>query len=147
MAKRYAIDELERIAKEFSALFEDSEYAYIIVENSVALRKTILNAMAKAGYDNIVEAKDGMDAIMAARKVEGKIVFISELNLPVMDGLQMITQIKKDDKLKDSPVIFMSAETKKDRIIGAIKSGAAAYLKKPFDPSVVIEKLNSLGFA
>lgn len=144
MAKRYTESDLEQIDQQWRALFESQDITYLLVENSIALRKTVFNALQAAGCENIAEAKDGMEAIMALRKLEGRPVIITELNLPTMDGLAMLKQLRSDDATKDIPVILTSAEGRKERIVQAIKYGVQGYIKKPFETQVLLAKLQEL---
>lgn len=145
MAKKYTPAELESIDEQWRALFGEQEFVYVLVDNSVALRKTLANALQAAGCEAIVEAKDGMEAVMAIKKLEGKPVVITELNLPVMDGVQMLKQLRGAPGTKEIPVILVSAESRKEKIVRAIKHGVTAYLKKPFQPDTLIAKLKELG--
>jgi two-component system, chemotaxis family, chemotaxis protein CheY len=144
MAKRYTEEELKQLDDQFKALIEDRVWAYLVVEPSLAARRALVNALKKAGAETILEAKDGMDALLVVKKAGAGVVAVTELNMPVMDGLEFMRQFRADPMFASCPVIFMSAETRKEKIIAAVKSGAAAYLKKPFEPQVLVEKLQSL---
>lgn len=144
MAKHYTDEELKSIDEEFCRLLAEKGWRYLIVDSSLAFRKTLANTLIKAGAEELLEAKDGMEAIMLLKKAPAGIVTITELNLPVMDGLALLRKVREDEQLAQGPVIIMSAETRKDRIVAAIRGGAAAYLKKPFPPEVLIAKLKEL---
>ncbi len=144
MAKRYTDDELERIDQEFRALLQGQEWAYLLVDNSTVQRKILMNALKSEECENILEAKDGAEALRIAEKSDKQIAVIAELNLPVMDGIKLMLGFRKIERYRKCPVILMSAETDKTRIVAAIKAGASAYLKKPFNPETLVEKLKSL---
>ena len=143
MAKKFTNEDLEKLDEQFRALVEGQSRVYLVIDPSVALRRTLANAIQKAGGETL-EAKDGMDGLMAAGKATGAVVAIAELNMPVMDGLEFMRQFRSDKRYAGCPVILMSSENKKERILAAVKGGANAYLKKPFDPPALVEKLQSL---
>jgi len=144
MGKRYTDDELDRLDRSFQSLLEEKEWTYLVIDNSIAMRKTLVKALQTAGCLKILEAKDGMEGIMALKDVHGALLTLVELNVPVLDGIQFLQQLHTNPQFRDAPVIIMSAESRKDRIIQAVRAGAAAYLKKPFPAEALIEKLKSL---
>ena len=144
MAKRYTEEELQKIEMDFRSLFEDTERAYLVVDQSIAARKMISNALRSAGCEIIMEAKDGVDAMMKAREHPRGLVVITEVNLPMVNGLALLQQIREDDELGETPVLVVSAESRKEVIVAAVRGGAKAYLKKPFEPDTITGKLQEL---
>lgn len=146
MAKKFTVDELGQIEEQFRALVDDAVWTCLFLDNSIALRKTLVNAVRKAGCEETLEAKDGMEALMLAKKAKaGKLAVVMEINnLPVIDGIAFLKQFRQLQEFKSCPVIIASTESKKPRIVEAIRAGANAYLKKPFDPQVLVDKLKEL---
>ncbi len=144
MAKRYTGEELQEIQRQFKDLVEDKIWTILLVDPSTILRRTLAMALKKAGGENVLEAKDGSEGMALARQAGGAVVAVAELNLPGMDGIELVRQFRADASLANSLVIIMSAESRKERIIEAVKAGVAGYLKKPFEPQVLVDKLKSL---
>ena len=144
MAKKYSLDDLKKIDSQFLALLDSKTWSYLIVDPSPSFRRTLANTLQRAGAQNVSEAKDGVDALIQLQKIEGDVVTITELNTAELDGLALLQKMRADPKLAKMPIIFMSAENRKERIIAAIKGGAAAYLKKPFPPDAIVSRLESL---
>lgn len=146
MARRFRVDDLNAIDKQFQDLLDEKDYTIVLVEGSVVMRKTLCNALRQAGADKLVEAGNGIDALSLLRSAQGARVVVSELNLPAFDGLQILQEIRSAEDLSDVPILFMSSEVRKERIVAAIKGGAKAYLKKPFKPEALVDKLRELGY-
>ena len=144
MAKRYAEKDLQEIDEAFRQLVEGQAYVYLVADPALSFRRSIFNSLQKAGCEEVLEAKDGIDALAQAQKQKKTVVCMAELNLPKADGLQLTQKLRALPGQEQSVVILMSAETRKERIIAAIKSGANGYLKKPFEPQVLLDKLKSI---
>ncbi|MNY69184.1 Chemotaxis protein CheY [compost metagenome] len=69
---------------------------------------------------------------------------MSDWNMPNLDGLDMLKQIRADDNLKHLPVLMVTAEAKKENIIAAAQAGANGYVVKPFTAAILEEKLNKI---
>ncbi len=86
------------------------------------------------------EAEDGAAALNKLRN--GRFDFVvSDINMPNMNGFQLLKEIKSDDKLKHIPVLMVTAEARKEDIVLAAQSGAAGYIVKPFTKATLEDKL------
>jgi len=144
MAKRYTVEELQAIQRQFKELVEDKIWTIIIIDPSTLLRRSLAMALKKAGAENVLEAKDGLEGLTMARQAGGAVAAVAELNLPSLDGIEFVRQFRADASLANGLVVLMSAESRKERIIEAVKTGAAGYLKKPFEAQLLVDKLKSL---
>ncbi len=144
MAKRYTEQELDQIERDFRALVSQEDRIHLVIDESLTRRKALVNALKKAGCTKVEEAQDGMEALDKLKNTSGRVVPIVELNNSVMDGIQFMKHFRSLEAFADCPVILTSGETRKERIVAAIKAGATAFLKRPFQPDALIEKLKGL---
>ncbi len=142
-AKRYTEDELNQIEAQFKSLLDSQDRVYIVGESSMAFRKMVVNALKAAGCDKIIEARDGMEALNALKKVGLNGISIIDLKMPVVDGVKYLVTVRKDETLKTAPIFIMSTETRKSIVIALIRAGATGYLVKPFDAKALVDKLSA----
>lgn len=121
----------------------DKNLRFLVVDDFATMRRIVRNLLQDLGYKNVEEAEDGQDALAKLRSEKTDFV-ISDWNMPNMDGLQMLTEIRKDDALKALPVLMVTAEAKKENIIAAAQAGANGYVVKPFTAAILEEKLNKI---
>ncbi len=113
---------------------------FLVVDDFSTMRRIVRNLLKELGYANVDEAEDG--AIGLAKLKGGDFEFvISDWNMPNMDGLMMLIQIRKDPQLASLPVLMVTAEAKKENIIAAAQAGANGYIVKPFTAATLDEKL------
>lgn len=115
----------------------------LVVDDFPTMRRIVRTLLKELGFSNVEEAEDGQDALGKLRKDRYELV-VSDWNMPNLDGLEMLKQIRADDALKDLPVLMVSAEAKKDNIIAAARAGASGYVVKPFTAATLEEKLNKI---
>lgn len=116
----------------------------MIVDDSPAMRKMIMRDIVEIrnnDNDNYYEAEDGIEALELLENNEINIVFL-DWNMPRLDGLEFVYNIRKDNKLKDLIIIMITHENKQDKIMEAIKAGVDAYIVKPFTVDSLWEKIN-----
>ena len=114
----------------------------LLVDDSSTMRKIISRSLRQAGLDfgEILEAGDGLEALAVLEKESVDIV-LSDINMPNMNGFQLLAEIKGDDKLKHLPVLMVTAEARKEDIVAAAQGGAAGYIVKPFTKATLEEKV------
>lgn len=117
-------------------------YTIMVVENSVAVRNLIKFELEESGY-KIIEAKDGEDAL---KKMSPDVNMVfTDLNMPVMDGLELIKKIRADSRFKFLPVIVVTTESrtsaKKEK---AKAAGATAWISKPFKPTQLLSLVKKI---
>jgi len=106
------------------------------------MRRIIINTLKRAGYADVTEASDGKDAL-AKLKVDKFNFVITDWNMPEMDGLTFVTNIRKTPEYKDLPILMVTTRSVKDDIIEAMKAGVNNYIVKPFTPETLKEKIES----
>ena len=120
-------------------------YNILIVDDSETVRAVISRTLEMAGapISNIYEAANGEEALRLLREHWIDLVF-SDINMPVMTGVEMIEHMQHDDLLKTVPVVVVSTEGSKTRIDNLMNKGVKAYIRKPFTPEKLKEILDSL---
>ena len=114
----------------------------MIVEDSSSLRTVVGIALKNAGYD-VVEACDGKDALS---KLEGRKfnLIVSDVNMPNMDGITFVTQLKQIPTYKFTPVIMLTTEADDAKKAAGKAAGARAWVLKPFQPPVLLDAIAKL---
>lgn len=114
----------------------------MIVDDSASLRQVVSIALKGAGYDTL-EACDGKDALgkLAGRKVH---LIISDVNMPVMDGISFVREVKKSVEHRFTPVIMLTTEAGQDRKQLGQEAGAKAWVVKPFQPAQMLTAVSKL---
>lgn len=117
----------------------------LIIDDSNTMRKIVTRSLRQAGldFDAILEAADGQAAldVLAGETVD---IILSDINMPVMDGIEFLRQKQADAKIKDIPVVMITTEAGADILDEAKSLGAAGSIKKPFTPDQIQETLGSL---
>lgn len=121
----------------------DKNLNFLVVDDFSTMRRIVRNLLKELGYANVEEAEDGVDALDRLRA--GKFDFVvSDWNMPNLDGLSMLKEIRADGALQSLPVLMVTAEAKKENIIAAAQAGASGYVVKPFSAATLEEKLNKI---
>ncbi|CAL61480.1 chemotaxis response regulator CheY [Herminiimonas sp. NPDC097707] len=113
---------------------------FLVVDDFSTMRRIVRNLLKELGYTNVDEAEDGVMALSKLRSETFDFV-VSDWNMPNMDGLTMLQQIRADPALSKLPVLMVTAEAKKENIIAAAQAGANGYVVKPFTAATLDEKL------
>lgn len=121
----------------------DTSKKFLVVDDFSTMRRIVKNLLKELGYNNVEEAEDGADALNKLRAGSFDFV-ISDWNMPNMDGLTLLKEIRADGRLKDTPVLMVTAEATKDNIIIAAQAGASGYVVKPFTAATLGEKLDKI---
>lgn len=113
---------------------------FLVVDDFSTMRRIVRNLLKEIGYGNADEAEDGAAAL--AKLKGGRFDFVvSDINMPNMNGFDLLRSIRADDALKALPVLMVTAEAKKEDIITAAQAGASGYIVKPFTKATLEEKL------
>ncbi|HEY9381187.1 MAG TPA: chemotaxis response regulator CheY [Burkholderiales bacterium] len=115
----------------------------MIVDDFSTMRRIVRNLLKELGYNNADEAEDGVVALSKLRGGAFEFV-VSDLNMPNMNGFELLRQIRADAELKHLPVLLVTAEAKKEDIVTAAQIGASGYIVKPFTKATLEEKLNKI---
>ena len=116
---------------------------FLIVDDFSTMRRIIRGLLKEAGYVDADEAEDGHIAMQKLQAGHFDCV-ITDINMPNMNGFQLLEAIKEDEKLKSTPVLMITAEASKDDVIKAAKLGASAYIVKPFSKAILEDKIHKL---
>ena len=107
------------------------------------MRRIVRNLLKESGYTEADEAEDGVAALSKLRNSKFDFV-VTDINMPNMNGFELLTEIKKDEKLKHLPVLMVTAEARKEDIVMAAQGGAAGYIVKPFTKATLEDKLANI---
>ena len=119
------------------------EMKFLVVDDFSTMRRIVRGLLKESGCMNVEEAEDGSVALQMLRN--GKFDFVvSDINMPVMNGFELLSAIKKDPSLKHLPVLMVTAEARKEDIVKAAQEGAAGYIVKPFTKATLEEKVQKI---
>ncbi|EPC04278.1 chemotaxis protein CheY [Litchfieldella anticariensis FP35 = DSM 16096] len=121
----------------------DKNMSILVVDDFPTMRRIVRSLLKELGFTNVEEAEDGQDGLSKLKTGNFEFV-VSDWNMPNLDGLEMLKQIRADDALKHLPVLMVTAEAKKENIIAAAQAGANGYVVKPFTAATLEEKLNKI---
>ena len=121
----------------------DTHIKILVVDDFATMRKVIRNLLKQVGYENIVEAEDGVTAlrVLKSQKVD---LIVSDWNMPNMTGLELLKAVRADEDLKSTPFLMVTAEALQDNVIAAVKAGVSNYIVKPFTAEVLNDKIKKI---
>ncbi len=111
----------------------------LVVDDSQIMRRIIVSVLKKCGVDDVAEVTNGQEAVdfLAQSKDVGLVLL--DWNMPVMSGIEALAKIRTTNKAL--PIVMVTTESEKEKVVEAIKAGANDYLLKPFSPQDVQDKL------
>jgi two-component system chemotaxis response regulator CheY len=121
----------------------DKEIKIMVVDDLATMRKVIRNLLKQVGYDNIVEAEDGVMALKMLKSQKIDFV-ISDWNMPKLTGMELLKTIRGDEGLKATPFLMVTADGLQDHVIAAVRAGVNNYIVKPFTAEVLSEKITKI---
>ena len=114
----------------------------LVVDDSVMMRRIIVNALQRIGYTDAVEASDGREALA---KFDASIEFIiTDWNMPEMNGVEFARAVRATPCGRAVPILVVTTRAAREEIVAAVDAGANSYILKPFTPSVLKEKMDRL---
>jgi two-component system chemotaxis response regulator CheY len=119
-----------------------SEISALIVDSSSVMRKIVERTLRQTGLaiTSIFEAESGVEALELLRQHRVGLI-LSDINMPNMDGLEFLRQLREQDLAPDVPVVMITTESSEEHVRGAIAAGAQAYIRKPFTAEQVKERV------
>lgn len=115
----------------------------LIVDDFSTMRRIVKNLLRDLGFNNTVEADDGLTAMPILKK--GGIDFVvTDWNMPGMQGIDLLKNIRANPELNHLPVLMITAEAKKEQIVEAAQAGVNGYIVKPFTSGTLKEKLDKI---
>lgn len=121
----------------------DRNIKILIVDDFSTMRRIIKNLLRDLGFTNTFEADDGNTALPMLKEGDFEFV-VTDWNMPIMQGIDLLKEIRKDPQLKHLPVLMVTAEAKRDQIIEAAQAGVNGYIVKPFTAGTLKEKLDKV---
>ena len=118
----------------------DLNMPILIVDDYKTMLRIIRNLLKQLGFNNVEEAMDGSAALQKLRNKNFGLV-ISDWNMEPMDGLQLLKEVRADVKLKETPFIMITAESKSENIVAAKEAGVSNYIVKPFNAATLESKI------
>lgn len=115
----------------------------LVVEDSPTMRQLIVFALSRIKSLKVVEADDGVDALKKLSQQHFD-VLITDINMPMMDGLKLVSMVRKDEVHKEIPIIIITTEGAQEDRQRALSLGANAYITKPIQAPQVISKVKEL---
>ena len=121
----------------------DPKTRFLVVDDFSTMRRIVRNLLKELGFANVDEAEDGAVALQKLKSSPFDFV-VTDWNMPNMDGLTLLQNIRRTPELKHLPVLMITAEAKKENIIAAAQAGASGYVVKPFTAVTLAEKLQKI---
>jgi len=115
----------------------------LVVDDFSTMRRIIKNLLRDLGFTNVSEADDGSTALPMLQNGDFDFV-VTDWNMPGMQGIDLLREIRKDDNLKHMPVMMVTAEAKKEQIVAAAQAGVNGYIVKPFTAATLKGKLEKI---
>jgi two-component system chemotaxis response regulator CheY len=113
---------------------------FLVVDDFSTMRRIVRGLLKEMGCENVEEAEDG-NAALRTLKAEKFDFVVSDINMPNMNGFELLKAIRADGGLKHLPVLMVTAEARKEDIVLAAQSGASGYVVKPFSKATLEEKV------
>ena len=115
----------------------------LVVEDSPTMRQLIVFALSRIKNLEVLEADDGVDGLkkLSQRKFD---ILITDINMPMLDGLKLVSMVRKDEVHKDIPIVIITTEGAQEDRQRALSLGANAYITKPIQAPQVISKVKEL---
>ncbi len=113
----------------------------LVVDDSTVMRKVLIGALGRANITDVDQAADGQEAVDACSKEDYGLVLM-DWNMPNMLGIDAVRKIRAMGKTM--PIIMVTTEAEKSRVIEALKAGANNYIIKPFEPAAIVAKIQDV---
>lgn len=121
----------------------DTGIKVLVVDDMSTMRRIVKNVLRQIGFLNIVEAENGQEALTKL-KAGGFGLVVSDWNMPVMQGIELLRAVRGDTELKTIPFLMVTAEGQKENLIEAVQAGVSNYVVKPFTAEVLQGKLEKI---
>ena len=121
----------------------DKNTNVLIVDDYKTMLRIIRNLLKQLEFDNVEEATDGAEALAKLRAGNFGLV-ISDWNMAPMTGLDLLKEVRADARLKNTPFIMITAESKTENVIAAKKAGVNNYIVKPFNAPTLKSKIEAV---
>jgi two-component system chemotaxis response regulator CheY len=116
---------------------------FLVVDDFSTMRRIVRNILKQLGHSEVEEAENGREALQKLQREPFDFI-ISDWNMPTMDGLELLRAVRADPRLKTVPFLMVTAESKQENVVEAIKSGVSNYIVKPFTADVLKGKIDKI---
>ena len=120
-----------------------TDMKFLVVDDFSTMRRIVRGLLKEIGHNNVEEAEDGVVAMNMLKNARFDFI-VSDINMPNMNGFELLKAVKADDALKHIPVLMVTAEARKEDIVRAAQEGAAGYIVKPFTKATLEEKVQKI---
>jgi len=121
----------------------DTTMQVLIVDDYKTMLRIIRNLLKQIGFENVDDAADGAEALEKLRNKDYGLV-ISDWNMEPMTGFELLKEVRADDKMRKTPFIMVTAESKTDNVVAAKQAGVDNYIVKPFNAETLKSKLSAV---
>jgi two-component system chemotaxis response regulator CheY len=120
-----------------------ASYSFLVIEDSPTMRQLIRFALSRIPGAEIIEASDGVDGLkkISSSKVD---LILTDINMPIMDGLKLVNLVRSNDTYKDIPIIIITTEGAQEDRERAMALGADAYITKPIQSTALLSTVKEL---
>jgi two-component system chemotaxis response regulator CheY len=115
----------------------------LIVDDSSTMRRIIANTMKKLGYEDVVEAGDGIEALQKVAQGKPDLI-LTDWNMPKMDGREFVKTLRTQSGMDTVPVLMVTTHAERTDVVLALQAGVNDYVVKPFTPETLKEKIEAL---
>jgi two-component system chemotaxis response regulator CheY len=117
---------------------------FLVVDDSVTMRRIVVNSLKNLGYESFIEANDGKEALEKLAGDDTINFVITDWNMPVLSGLELTRNIRQDERLAKVPILMVTTRGVKEDIIEALQARVNNYIVKPFTPHILKEKIDAI---
>jgi two-component system chemotaxis response regulator CheY len=121
----------------------DLKMKVLVVDDFSTMRRIVKNLLQQIGFVSVDEAEDGAQALTKLKGGDYGFI-VSDWNMPNMDWLSMLKKIREEDEFKEIPILMVTSETEKEKVITAIQAGVNNYIVKPFTGEVLKENIDNI---
>ena len=121
----------------------DTSITVLVVDDRSTMRRIVKNVLKQIGFSDMVEAENGQDALNKLKSEDIGLI-VSDWNMPVMQGIELLRAVRADAELKHLPFLMVTAEAQKENIIEAVQAEVSNYVVKPFSAEALQGKLEKI---
>ncbi len=119
----------------------------LVVDDSRAVRMILGKILREIGFE-VCEAANGREGLDVFEKERESVTLVlADWNMPEMNGMELLVELRKDPSLAGLPIVMVTTETEMDQMVAALAAGANEYVMKPFNKEILVEKLQLAGVA
>lgn len=117
---------------------------FLVVDDSVTMRRIVINSLKQIGHEDFVEASDGREALTKLNADESINFVVTDWNMPEVSGLDLVKAVRANPKLSAIPILMVTTRGMKEDILDALNAKVNNYIVKPFTPQVLKEKIEQI---